>query len=560
MVALAVTCQHSQSHRLGELELAVETNPDSVYGILQKCRKESMDFNMEDRMRYGLLRLKCQNILDLSFDAEDTVKAIADYYQRRGSYNEALLATYLLGRSYMVSGNETMAIECFNNCLDLKPSSRTDVDYVQLSKVHSQLDNIYRNQNLVQFELQELKAAENCAKMGGDSLLALTYNYLRVNPYFKLGDMDSVIQITEEVRKQYLSLGMQERAAEVLYMSIDAYLLQKKYDKARSNMAVFERESGVFDSLGNIESGREIYYFVKGRLFEAVGQVDSAQYQYRRLLRFKHDINNLEAGYKGLLSLYRTIGNRDSIGKYADLYCEANDSAHAKSRAAEIARLKAMYDYSSYKQKAEELRLQSEIAEKKYMLFAVILFFIIIGVFYKINLYRKKKQLELCCLMEDYDRTLQIIEGLKEDKEEMLRKHQAELESITVQLKDKGLRLSEENPITTISEELLTKFQECADQVIGGTCSVTAEDWHRLLLEMAKIDSKFMLLLSASGLTDKEKRIAVLIRMRFSDYQIKRIFDSYGTDLSNYKARINKKLFSQKGARTLRSLLYAWKG
>lgn len=48
--------------------------------------------------------------------------------------------------------------------------------------------------------------------------------------------------------------------------------------------------------------------------------------------------------------------------------------------------------------------------------------------------------------------------------------------------------------------------------------------------------------------------------MRFSDYQIKRIFDSYGTDLSNYKARINKKLFSQKGARTLRSLLYAWKG
>ena len=159
-----------------------------------------------------------------------------------------------------------------------------------------------------------------------------------------------------------------------------------------------------------------------------------------------------------------------------------------------------------------------------------------------------------------YDRTLQIIEGLKEDKEEMLRKHQAELESITVQLKDKGLRLSEENPITTISEELLTKFQECADQVIGGTCSVTAEDWHRLLLEMAKIDSKFMLLLSASGLTDKEKRIAVLIRMRFSDYQIKRIFDSYGTDLSNYKARINKKLFSQKGARTLRSLLYAWKG
>lgn len=120
-----------------------------------------------------------------------------------------------------------MAIECFNNCLDLKPSSRTDVDYVQLSKVHSQLDNIYRNQNLVQFELQELKAAENCAKMGGDSLLALTYNYLRVNPYFKLGDMDSVIQITEEVRKQYLSLGMQERAAEVLYMSIDAYLLQR---------------------------------------------------------------------------------------------------------------------------------------------------------------------------------------------------------------------------------------------------------------------------------------------------------------------------------------------
>ena len=89
-----------------------------------------------------------------------------------------------------------------------------------------------------------------------------------------------------------------------------------------------------------------------------MGIIDSAEWQYRHLLEYDNDINNIEAGYKGLLSIYRNKNNVDSIGKYADLYCEVNDTVHARALSNEIARLKAMYDFTHYQMEAEELKIE----------------------------------------------------------------------------------------------------------------------------------------------------------------------------------------------------------
>ncbi len=553
-------CGQKTGMSLESLELSLEDNPDSVFSILQNLRSESENYDEKDKMHYGLLRLKCQNILDLPFDSIDTINTIVDYYANKESYNEALLSMYLKGLSYVVKENEPMAIECFNKCLALKANPNEKVDFIQLSKVHSQLDGIYRNQNIPQFEINELKAAEQCAYKGGDTLLALTYESLLSISVYKQGKMDSVINITQAVRNKYLRLGFKDKAAEVLYMSFIAYLEKKEYDNAKRCLNIYERESGIIDSLGNTMKGREIFYYMKGQLYEAYGQRDSAEYQYRKLLKYGEDINNLEGAYKGLLSIYRFKGNSDSIGKYADLYCEINDTVHARKVAYDISRLKAMYDYTEFKKKSEEMTMQAEATKARFivtMLCVAILFIVFLS---RVRAYRSRKQAEINRLLEDYDRTLQTIEDLNDDKEEMLLRHQNELKDIMNKLESKGISLTDDAPRSFVNDTLMGRLTAYADSVGTNVPPITDKEWQDVFTEMYNNDSEYMLLLREAKLTKKESMVAMLIRLRFKDFQIKRILALYGSSsLPTYKARVNKKLFDDTSAKTLRRLVYAWK-
>lgn len=552
VVLFVFGCKGKNESQLAILDSFVEVNPDSTYSVLQGMKKELPGFDEDEKMHYGLLRLKCQNALGLAFDSIDTIKEIVNHYNKKGVYNKTLLSIYLMGRAYMEGGDEPMAVECFNSCLSLKNKAGEDVDYIQLSKVHSQLDYIYSDQNLPQYELRELNAAANDALLGGDSLLALTYENLKVTPYYKLGLHDSVLYIVDKVKSRYHSLGLDEKAAESQYLAINAYIETGRLDEAWQSILVFERESGIFDAAGNISSGREIYYYLKAKYFEAIGQTDSVERLCRKLLKYDGDINNLEAGYKGLLFVYRTKENRDSIGKYADLYCEANDSAHAKLLSNDISRLKAMYDYSSYKRKSEEMKIKSEVAKRNSLLVLFIVFIVVL-VFSYIGLsYRKRKKAEINLLLEDYDQTLQIIDELNADKEMMLINHKKQLESIKSSLQQKGVTIESESRDKEVSEVVLAKFRKIANEIVPSDLCISADDWHNLILEMSNCDSHYMLLLRESNLSDNERKIATLIRLNFSDYQIKRIINSYGSALPNYKARINKKMFNQASAKTLR--------
>lgn len=553
-----IGCHHKRTSQLDVLDHFIEINPDSTYSVLMNIQSEVSDYSNVERMQYYLLRLKCQNILDLPFASYDSIKAIADYYADNGSYNQALLSTYLLGRAYKVKGDEPMAVECFNKCLALKqPDTPDDVDYIQLSKVHSQLSEVYRDQKLYELGIKELDAANQCAYLGGDSILALFYERLQIQYYFNLGMLDSVLSLSNRLHDKYLSLKMRNKAADALSMVFVTYIKKKDYVKAKYYMEIFERESGVFDSNGNIESGREIFYYLKGQTYEGLGQLDSAEYQYRRLLAYRQDNNNIEAATKGLLSVYRTRGNRDSIGKYADWYCEANDSAHAQLVSEDVARLKAMYDYSEYKQKTEEMRIQAEETKMRVYIIVFIFACLLFCLIYAVVLYRSRKEAEINRLLAEYDRTLQTIEDLHDDKEEMLRCHQTELEKIRNELKTRGVSLSDENERYVINDEIIRRFDDYGESTSDSTEPITTHDWQDLFVETTKCDSRFMLLLRESGLSENERKVAVLIRLHFKDYQIKRILNMYGSSLPNFKARINKKLFNQSGAKTLRRLIYA---
>lgn len=108
-------------------------------------------------------------------------------------------------------------------------------------------------------------------------------------------------------------------------------------------------------------SGNRVFYHYLGWYYKGVGQLDSALYCYRRLLAYPSDIEDLEAGYKGLMSIYALQGVTDSVVKYAHLYTDANDTANFRNSAKEVGKVQALFDYSESQKvavrKAEEAKM-----------------------------------------------------------------------------------------------------------------------------------------------------------------------------------------------------------
>ena len=84
-------------------------------------------------------------------------------------------------------------------------------------------------------------------------------------------------------------------------------------EQAKKYMDSYESQSGFFDTLGNIISGREIYYKSKGLYFLHTNQLDSAEYYFRKELRKGKDFNNQNAGAKGMAELYQRLHKPDSV-------------------------------------------------------------------------------------------------------------------------------------------------------------------------------------------------------------------------------------------------------
>ena len=149
---------------------------------------------------------------------------------------------------------------------------------------------------------------------------------------------DSVIIIEERASDLYKKNGRIDKSAQTLINTITSLVDKKNLDKARRYLYLYETKTGFFDKNGNICKGFEVFYYIKGKYYLAVHELDSAEYLFRKELREGKDLNNQIAGCKGLQELYEKKKISDSIAKYANLGYILNDSAYSLSEMQNIAR------------------------------------------------------------------------------------------------------------------------------------------------------------------------------------------------------------------------------
>lgn len=547
---------------LHNLSAAISINPDSSRTMLTYL-KDSLwggDITRDPHLCFEKLKIEYQ--LGMDHDDYDELNLVADYFSKRGSVNDRLLSSYFLGLYYVEHGDMPSALDVLNRCAEIAENNEDKIDLVQASKVYSQLSRIFHEQKLPYYEIDAMKKAKYYSDRANDKYLSLWYEELMIKPYSLLGQLDSVIVVSERIANMYYAMGLDSIGNIKQRNALLEYVTTGQIEKAKRCIEIYEAGSGLFDEEGNILDGQEIYYYIKGLYCIETGQNREAENLFRKLFKYDKVINDLEAAYRGLLLLYKKENKLDSIGKYAQLYCEINDTLQIKNKNAEVARMQAAFNYEMHKQKSE--KLAQTVKKQQTMMWISIIAFIVVAIFLgeSFRRYKNKKIQEYLEEKDHYNEKIALIQKLNSDKEAQ-KKIIDNLIAETKQLKsaiDSEVRTEQTDSDSCQNEKLVHNLHIRALKPIDASQYFDDDKWHDILKYAEKTDSRFVSYLHQRDLSLMEKKVAVLIRLDFSDNEIMALLDcSYGSSYSNCKLRINKKLFKTESAKRLRYYISKWK-
>ena len=511
-------------------------------------------------IRQELHRVDSLNQCDVPLDTITTMEKVVDYLDWWGTDNERMAAHYLQGRVFHDQNNAPMALRCYRDAVGYADTTADNCDYRRLSRIYGQIADLFHQQRAPRLEIEaEQKAIQN-AWIAKDTLAAVIFYGSLCDPYHMLNDMDSVILVIENLNDICKRIGMEHVAATYNLTLADVHLRKKDYEKAKKALNEYELHSGFFDEKGNIERGREIYYKFKGLYYDATGQKDSAEYCYRKILHSNNGNDNATAAYHGLLSIYNHIANSDSIAKYANLYCQYNDSASFQHSADELTRVHALYNYEEH----ERIAAKKTIEAERYKQAAIILIVILsITGYTTYRYFRRQKQKQrnelriantaYSDLLSQYHQVNTDLENSRLSLENYHKEKEHELDILKERLAEYQVeatvveRWTSEQ--TMLHSTIVNQLHQLASQVVVPTNAQWQE--FRKFAEEYLTDFYQHINRRDLELTDQEILVCILTRLQFIPTEQAALLDVSKQRITNLRSSINQKLFDEKSSKTL---------
>ena len=511
-------------------------------------------------IRQELHRVDSLNQCDVPLDTITTMDEVVEYLDWWGTPNERMAAHYLQGRVFHDQNNAPMALRCYRDAVGYADTTADNCDYRRLSRIYGQIADLFHQQRAPRLEIEaEQKAIQN-AWIAKDTLAAVIFYGSLCDPYHMLNDMDSVILVIENLNDICKRIGMEHVAATYNLTLADVHLRKKDYEKAKKALNEYELHSGFFDEKGNIERGREIYYKFKGLYYDATGQKDSAEYCYRKILHSNNGNDNATAAYHGLLSIYNHIANSDSIAKYANLYCQYNDSASFQHSADELTRVHALYNYEEH----ERIAAKKTIEAERYKQAAIILIVILsITGYTTYRYFRRQKQKQrnelriantaYSDLLSQYHQVNTDLENSRLSLENYHKEKEHELDILKERLAEYQVeatvveRWTSEQ--TMLHSTIVNQLHQLASQVVVPTNA----QWQEFCKFAEEYLTDFYQHINRRDLelTDQEILVCILTRLQFIPTEQAALLDVSKQRITNLRSSINQKLFDEKSSKTL---------
>ena len=490
-----------------------------------------------DRMRYEVLLAEAMNKSYKPFTTDSVLKQVVRYYDRHGSHNDQLKARYLLGCAYRDMGEAPAAINAWQKAVDCADTTSTDCDYNTLYRVYGQMASVFLAQQLSTQEIEAYQKYSQYAKKAGN-----VYEHIRgiekmVIPYYQQNDTAKVFETTRKARGLYLQYGMTEAAARVYPTAISVAVQYGLYDRARAMMQIFESHSGLLDKSYNIGKGYELYYQSKGLYYMGVGQLDSAECFFRKLLSSGFQVE----GYRGMLQVYQKRQIADSILRYTKLHEAAVFTMMSTLDAQATGQAASLYDYDR-NEKIASLQTK-EATQVRHVLTLVIIATCVIVVLSWLGLrqFKKKKEEESKSLLEQYQDSQKQASSLEQE----LVAAQEQFSKLKAPEREEQLKNTD---IVKLFSSITKPQKERHEDklIIQSPRKATDNEWEELRIAFQEhLPTFYAFITTEKSLTKQQYRICMLFRIGFTGEEIATILGTPSSRISVVKRSLNEKLFKQ---------------
>ncbi len=412
-------CAHDEQAEkaIAEAKQLLDAQPDSALSILDAIKEGKVRWPKSQRMQYELVYAQAQNKAFVNFDTDSIVKEVVEYYEKDGTEFEKMQAYYVLGCAYRDMGEVPLAIDAYNSATQFDNDKNPETEKRLLSSIYSQMANLYHKQLLLSEEIEVREKSIRLSEQLCDTLY-MALDYCKMAGAYCLQNENDEAEVTiKKGRDLYIKAGHTENWILFSQVLIDLYLKQgNNLSEVKRMIDEYEATFGKASDGQLLPEGQRQFYFYKGRYYEKVGKLDSAEICYRWISIPNMTYTQKDPMYRGLLKVYQRKNVSDSIAKYAQLYCEANDSSIALQDRELVGKMAATYKYSRYQREAS---IQTKIAsERKHQLVlllssSIILLLGLSLVIINLRRRRKEKQAEVCRL------TVELEEAEKAYEEEI---------------------------------------------------------------------------------------------------------------------------------------------
>ena len=563
LILVLYSCRRIDEGALAQLNHAqdiMEEHYDSALVILNGIRDAEHKFTEADYMRYLMSRVEAANKAYLPIDTFSYMPRVVEYYQHHGTPYQKTNSLYLMGSIFRDRGDAPRAISFFKQAVAVEYPEYTKMDYLKIGDAYDQMATLYSHLMYDRLALKMLDKRIEYALKSGDTLIAIqSYDY-KSDEYVNLGMPDSALIISKRTYKMFKDRGENSNAAAILPTQIIYYINCDSLEKAKEAIDEYIAYSGLVNSKKRevVYSRKSGFYNKLGNYYYKIHKNDSALHFFRLLLQ--NNINeNYQKACKGLMKVYKEIGEPDSVYKYAMLYGHAMDSLRLENGKNEITRVAALYDYNESERKALEKAREAESLRTTF--YIVICIFIIAGLlaYIYVKRQRERKRAELVSINQKYSETLNLylraeeeMKSLKQDAGSQISRKAEEVKRLR-----KVLSSYQENVNTDVwNEEQSLMHHDVVVQMHGDAAharTATESQWKDLEAVISKFVPDFSKMLNDKRceLTDNEFRICMLSRLNFIPSEMSTLLDLSRQRVSNMRAVINMKLFGETGSKTL---------
>ena len=475
-----------------------------------------------EQMLRQLTELERLNRADSVMQNDSLAEQLTRYFDRHGDANERMRAHYILGRTYADMGEAPAALNAYLDAADCADTTATDCDYHTLSRIYGQMADVFYEQNLIEDNLSSADYASYYAWKDHDTIQALSEQMLKIGTYIYMKQHDLVITLFDSLYQQILYYYGEEIASQYCTLPVASLLENSNTSKASSYLDIYRMKSGYFDSLGNIEKGREAYYYLKGLLCNSLNQTDSAVFYFRKELQEGTDIANQSMAAHGLSLAYQKMNKADSAAKYGIISYEMNDSAYYQIATEEVAKTKSLYNYHRHQQHALEMEQMTNKERVRGIIIACLLLFLILLLLF----YRWRSVLK----MREYKVKMMAYR-------QMLQKNEADSQG---QGKKKH-EISQTLYNSSIRKRLLDKISQ--DEL------VTEEDWQEVSSIILQACPGFNEALQGflPSINSTYYRICLGVKLQLSPAQIATLVSRSRQAVASARSRMYKDVFAKNG-------------